>query len=46
MKRSTCHGCPALNRDGTCMLVVCGKGITTTPDMDQWCCAAPDDEEG
>lgn len=46
MKRSTCHGCPAWNRDGTCTLIVCGRRITIMPDMDQGCCAAPDDKEG
>lgn len=41
MKRSTCHGCPALNGDGTCTIIAEGRKITITPDMEQGCCAAP-----
>ncbi len=46
MKRSTCHGCPALNKDGNCTLNIGGRTITITPDVEQGCCAAPDDKEG
>lgn len=45
MKRSTCHGCPALNKDGNCTLNIGGRTITITPDVEQGCCAAPDDKE-
>ncbi len=41
MKRSTCYGCPALNGDGTCTIIIAGRKITITPDMEQGCCAAP-----
>lgn len=44
MKRSTCHGCPALNGDGTCTIIAEGRKITITPDMEHGCCAAPDVE--
>lgn len=46
MKRSTCYGCPALNGDGTCTIIAEGRKITITPDMEQGCCSAPDDEDG
>ena len=45
MKRSTCHGCPALNGDGTCTIIIAGRKITITPDMEQGCSVAPDDKE-
>lgn len=44
MKRTTCRGCPALNGDGTCTIIAEGRKITITPDMEQGCCAAPDDD--
>ena len=43
MKRSTCYGCPALNKDGNCTLTIGGRTITITPDVEQGCCAAPDE---
>ena len=46
MKRSTCYGCPALNGDGTCTVIVAGSKITITPDMEQGCPCAPGDEDG
>lgn len=43
MKRSTCHGCPALNGDGTCTTIAGVHTITITPDMELGCTFAPDE---
>lgn len=45
MKRTTCRGCPALNGDGTCTIIAEGRKITITPDMEQGCCAAPENKD-